>query len=252
MTDNLKALMAESEINNSFDIRSVSDTLKMTLENSFSYLYRLQRNVIRFKEYFYPHSQSSGKYPEIPFGDLFLDDKLNVCLKIDADLVKQTARETFRTSSFYNTEFTLDDIENNPNIFERTILLSIDRRYLFNYKIRMENGSVRIILPYKMAYLYTTDNAIVDHKISVILVDNEYYKRINTHKGALSNLSGGTADVVLTPKYVGLSSFRIDGLYFGFIEFPSDNETSSFFSIRAVTTSFKVPSPPHTKIKSFS
>ena len=32
----------------------------------------------------------------------------------------------------------------------------------------------------------------------------------------------------------------------------NDNETSSFFSIRAVTTSFKVPSPPHTKIKSFS
>ena len=112
MTDNLKALMAESEINNSFDIRSVTDTLKMTLENSFSYLYRLQRNVIRFKEYFYPHSQSSGKYPEIPYGDLFLDDKMNVCLKIDADLVKQTARETFRTSSFYNTEFTLEDIEN--------------------------------------------------------------------------------------------------------------------------------------------
>src|SRR5699024_1034952 len=72
------------------------------------------------------------------------------------------------------------------------------------------------------------------HKISVILVDNEYYKRINTHKGALSNLSGGTADVVLTPKYVGLSSFRIDGLYFGFIEFPSDNETSSLFSLCSI------------------
>lgn len=234
MTDNLKALMAESEINNSFDIRSVSDTLKMTLENSFSYLYRLQRNVIRFKEFFYPHSQSSGKYPEIPFGDLFLDDKLNVCLKIDADLVKQTAREAFRISPLYNTEFTLEDIENNPDIFERTILLSIDRRYLFNYKIRMENGSIRIILPYKMAYLYTTDNAIIDHKISVILVDNEYYKRIKTQKGALSNLSGGTTDVVLTPKYVGLSNFRTDGLYFGFIEFPSDNETSSLFSIGTV------------------
>ena len=235
MTDNLKALMAESEINNSFDIRSVTDTLKMTLENSFSYLYRLQRNMIRFKEYYFPVSKPSGESTEIQYGDMFLDDKSNVCIQIDADIVKQTARELFRISKFYNAEFTLDDIENNPDIFERTILLCIDRRYLFNYKIRMENGITRIILPYKSSFLYNDTDGTIDHKTSVILVDNEFYKRISTHRGAINSMSNNSGDVILTPQYTGVSSFRTDGLYFGFIEFSTDNETSSLFSTGTIT-----------------
>lgn len=94
MTESLKALMAETEINNSFDISAVSDTLKMTLENSFPYLYRLQRNVIRYKHFYFPKSRSSTT-TEVPFGDMYLDEKMRVCINLDADLIKHTSRGSF-------------------------------------------------------------------------------------------------------------------------------------------------------------
>ena len=225
MTDSLKALMQDAEINNSFDIQSVSDTLKMTLENSFSYLYRLQRNQIRFKEFYFPKSKSSDTI-DIRHGDMYLDDKMNVCMIIDVDLVKQSARQSYRTSKFYQHEFTLEDIETHPEIFERTILLSIDGRYHFDYKIEMVNSKTKLILPYKMAYLYTNKNEVIDHKTSIILVDNEFYKRISTHKGIMDQMKSEDGEYLIGPNYVGVSSFRTDGTYFAFIEF-SDEKTSS-------------------------
>ena len=227
MTESLKAIMQEAEINNSFDIQSVTDTLKMTLENSYMYLYRLQRNQIRFKEFYFPKSKSSDTI-DIRHGDLYLDDKLNVCMIIDVDLVKQSSRQSYRSSEFYQKEFTLEDIQNHPEIFERTILLSIDGRYHFDYKIQMVNGGkTKLILPYKMSFLYTNKKEIIDHTTSIILVDNEYYKQINTHKGTLAQMKSEDGEYQLGPKYMGVSSFRYGGTYFAFIQFADETTSSS-------------------------
>lgn len=227
MTESLQAIMQEAEINNSFDIQSVSDTLKMTLENSFSYLYRLQRNQIRFKEFYFPTSKSSDTI-DIRHGDMYLDDKMNVCMIIDVDLIKQSARQMYRTSKFYQKEFTLDDIQNHPEIFERTILLSIDGRYHFDYKIQMVNGGkTKLILPYKMAFLYTNSKEVINHITSIILVDNEFYKQISTHKGTMEQMKTETGEYQLGPNYIGVSSFRTDGTYFAFIKFAGETTFSS-------------------------
>ena len=116
MSEELKTLMGDTEVNNSFDINSVSGALKMASENSFSYLYRLQRNVIKFKEYYYPTSVSS-ETSEIPFGDMYLDDKYRVCFQVDNDLVNQNSRKDFYSSDMYRKEFTLEDIANNFDIY---------------------------------------------------------------------------------------------------------------------------------------
>ena len=39
--------------NNTFDVDALDKALRMTLDNSFSYLYRLQRNTIPYEEFFY-------------------------------------------------------------------------------------------------------------------------------------------------------------------------------------------------------
>lgn len=223
MTESLRLLMEDAEINNTFDIESVTDTVKMELENSFWYLYRLQRNKIRFKEYFFPTSRQSTTSKRI-YGDMFLDDKMNVCIQIDADLVNQSSREIYRQSEYFNKEFTLDDINNHPEIFERTILLCIDGQYLFDYKIKMDNGITRIILPYKMSYLYQKNNEIKQHVTSVILIDNEFYRTIQTNRNILSQMSEND-NIVLGPQYCGLDSFRTDGTYVVFVRF--DNDTGS-------------------------
>lgn len=223
ITESLKAVMAESEINNSFDLQSTSDTLKLTLENSFAYLYRLQRNVVKFKEFYFPTSKTSTT-SEVPYGDMYLDDSLRVCIKIDADLVRQTSREKFYNSTLYKQEFTMEDIYNNQDIFERLPLVSVDREYLFNIKIRMDNGHTTIILPYLMAFLLTKNNAIVEHETSIILIDNIYYDTIQTHKGSLDLMMENNL-YCLGPTYVGLDSFRTDGTYMVSLSF--NNETVS-------------------------
>lgn len=221
MTENLRLLMEDTEVNNSFDIGAVTDTVKMELENSFWYLYRLQRNKIRFKEYFFPETkQSTG--PEVMYGDMFLDDKLNVCIQIEADLVKQSARELYRHSKFFNREFTVNDINENPEIFERTILLCIDNIYHFDYRIKMDNGITRIILPQKTSYLFYKDNEIIHHETSIILIDNEFYNSINTNKSVLTTMSTD-GNISVGSQYIGVTSFRTDGTYVVFLSFPNDN-----------------------------
>lgn len=232
MSEELKTLMGDTEVNNSFDINSVSGALKMASENSFSYLYRLQRNVIKFKEYYYPTSVSS-ETSEIPFGDMYLDDKYRVCFQVDNDLVNQNSRKDFYSSDMYRKEFTLEDIANNFDIYERIPIVCIDRRYYFNIKIRMLNGNMKIILPYKTNFLYTKQNTVIDHKTSVMLVETNYYKRITTNTGMLNNMKDGN-NYRLNPSYSNLGKFNTDGTYVSFIEFPEDNGTSSLMMMTHV------------------
>lgn len=224
MTESLQLLMEDSEINNSFDIEAVTDTLKMELENSFWYLYRLQRNKIKFKEYFFPSSKQSVE-SKVIYGDMFLDDAMNVCIQVDADLVSQSSRNLYRKSKFFNKEFTLEDIDNNPDIFERTILLCIDNRFHFDFKIKMDNGITKIILPYKMSYLFNKNNSIIQHTTSIILVDNEYLRSFRMNKNNITQ-SPEDGDAVIGPQYASLSSFREDGTYVVFVSFNGENSSS--------------------------
>ena len=48
-----KSFLTEAFTNNSFGDRATDFGLKAGLENSYSYLYRLQRTLIPYEEYFY-------------------------------------------------------------------------------------------------------------------------------------------------------------------------------------------------------
>lgn len=49
----LEELFQDALINNTWNAKDLIGTMKMAVENSFSYLYRLQRNMIRFHQVFY-------------------------------------------------------------------------------------------------------------------------------------------------------------------------------------------------------
>ena len=227
--ENTLAIMSKSEINNSFGLQATMDTLKDVEQNSFWYLYRLQRNLVKFKEFYFPKSISSTT-SKIHYGDMYLDSKSNVCMNLDIDIVNQNSREKFYRSELMFTEFTLEDIASNPDIFERIPLISIDRRYIFNYKIRMENGMTTIILPKKMAYLYAKNNKIVEHKTSVVCVENKYFHRLTLHRGAINAMKGPNGEIRINNGYAGMGPYRTDGTYFAFIEFQSDKGTSSLIN----------------------
>ena len=82
--------------NNTFDVDALDKALRMTLDNSFSYLYRLQRNTIPYEEFFYT-TQNVKDQPD--YGDFYLDKKERVCVNIPAELILSNARERYRRSS---------------------------------------------------------------------------------------------------------------------------------------------------------
>ena len=50
MSENLQNLLRESLLNNSYDYSSMHGALRMTWENSYSYLYNLQKNYVEFED----------------------------------------------------------------------------------------------------------------------------------------------------------------------------------------------------------
>ena len=246
MTESLKALMAETEINNSFDISAVSDTLKMTLENSFPYLYRLQRNVIRYKHFYFPKSRSSTT-TEVPFGDMYLDEKMRVCINLDADLIKHTSRDLFFTSKFYNKEFTLQDVQDHPELFERTVILSIDRAYYFDIKLKMCNEHTIIILPFKMAFLYKLDGSVIEHETCVTLVDNECFYQFDTHRETIALASEN--DVTITSNMCGGMKFRSDGIYMASVKFEDETGSSILYTCKKLGDDLIMEASPTMKAK---
>ena len=93
ISENLKRMMSESEINNSFDPGATDESLEYILHRSWSYLYRVERNLIHFEKFYYPESRASLE--DIRYGDLYLDDRGRVCFKLNVDIVKHLGREDF-------------------------------------------------------------------------------------------------------------------------------------------------------------
>ena len=48
-----KEFLTEALTNNTFDVDSTDKGLRASLDNSFSYLYRLQKNLIQYEEFLY-------------------------------------------------------------------------------------------------------------------------------------------------------------------------------------------------------
>ena len=53
MSENLHKLLRDALLNNSYDKPSMDLSLTMTHENSYSYLYALQRSIIDYDEFHY-------------------------------------------------------------------------------------------------------------------------------------------------------------------------------------------------------
>ena len=62
MSENLQKLLQEALNNNSYDYSSMNGEIKKTWENSFSYLYTLQKSYIEYEElFFYSNNEESRK-----------------------------------------------------------------------------------------------------------------------------------------------------------------------------------------------
>ena len=132
--------------NSTFDIDALDKALRKSLDTSFSYLYRLQRNTVIYEEYFYT-TQNVEDQPD--YGDLYLDKIERVCVNIPVELILTNAREAYRKSYLYNTEIPIDTIEHNHVIFGKLPVIMLDNRVLKDFYVRIYDGYFTVITPFR-------------------------------------------------------------------------------------------------------
>lgn len=188
LTESLKKVLSEAYPNNSFDIPPLNDSLNHTLENSFGYLYRLQRALIEYEELHY-FSNDENSHNTKTLGRLYLDKHIRACIDVEYDLIHVSERESFRRSRFYLNEFSFNDIIENTDIFKKIPIILIDDKVIYNFKMKMVNGNTHIILPYHREFVLkkernkkNDDIIYIDHKVQILTVDNMYFQEFETVK----------------------------------------------------------------------
>lgn len=190
----LSKLLKESLLNNSYDYDSMDKALIKTWKTSFSYLYAKQKALIGYEELFY-YSNDEISHNNEHIGDLYLDKQVRACFDIDYDIINVIDREEFRTSRFYMTWFTPQDIANNPLIFKKMPLIIIDDCVVWDYEIFVDKDSTTFKLPFgrdfvikKERNLTTTDPSrydqfiYIDHKIQALVIENEFFYTFKSNR----------------------------------------------------------------------
>lgn len=200
MSKNLQALLKESLLNNSYDYDSMHRSLAKTWTSSYSYLYARQHAFIEYEELFY-FSGDDKSHNSKEIGHLYLDDMIRANFDVDYDLIHVMDREEFRTSKYYLHRFTLEDIADRPDIFNKMPIVLIDDKAIWDYDIFVTKDCTSFRLPYRRNFVLknernaNTDEYIyIDHKIQVLVVDNVFYNRVALNKNTL-NFSAGNKTI---------------------------------------------------------
>ena len=185
MSENLQNLLRESLLNNSYDYSSMHGALRMTWENSYSYLYNLQKNYVEFEDIEYISNDTDKSVKRI--GRLYNDKLFRACFDVNYDFIHICNREEFHESKFYFHEFTFYDMVNNPDIFSKIPIIIVDDQCLWDYKLRVNKKTITVILPFKRDFVINlkrdpeTDKLVyLDHNIRVLVVDNIYYNEFKS------------------------------------------------------------------------
>lgn len=192
MSANLQNLLRDSLLNNSYDYSSMHNALKMTWENSFSYLYKYQQNYIEYEELHYYSSDTLTRDRE-KIGKLYCNKYNEACFDIEYDFIHVCNREEYYHSKYYLNRFTFMDMVNHPEIFTKLPIIMIDDKVIYDYKIKGKKGTFTIILPFKRDFVIdlkrnqeTDDIIYLDHKIQIMVVDNVFYERVQINRNNLT------------------------------------------------------------------
>ena len=213
--------------NGSFDLDALDKALRKTVDNSFSYLYRLQRNTITYEEYHYT-TRNVESQPD--YGDLYLDRRERVCFNIPCELIRTSRREKYRRSSLFREEIPLSTIKNDHVLFERLPVILIDNHVLKDYSVKIYDDYFTIILPFKREFLYERkfnnrewNYEYIEHKISVQIIPNTFFADMTTNTGMLTvnSLDGSSFDRIKA-SYLESSSInfpKFKGIMFAILFF---------------------------------
>lgn len=138
-SNTLQKLLREALLNNTYDKPSMEGAIKMTLENSYNYLYHLQKQYVGFEERHYTTGGLLSRKDPIKPGQLYVNRYSYACVDIDFEIIDVPSMERYRRSSFYREEFGLQDMIDHPEIFAYIPILMIDGMVIEDWKICLRN-----------------------------------------------------------------------------------------------------------------
>ena len=182
MSESCDNLMQNAYVNNSFSIQSVNRSLKMEYENSYAYLNRLQKNVIRFQHF---HMTTLEKTDETqPYlREFYRDQILRICTDITHDILDISRKKAYLNSPFFEQEITQKDIADHPEIFTRIPVLLIDGQVYHDVLFRYIDGRTELTLvgmeiPFLLKMVdadkgyYLRYDVLASHDIQLLVFDN--------------------------------------------------------------------------------
>lgn len=239
-----KEYLTEALTNRTFDVTATELALRKSLDNSFSYLYRLQRNLVQYEEYHYT-TRNNFDIPD--YGDMYLDKFERLCINFKSELVSVHNKEVYRKSEYYNREIKLSELLKEKEIFTKIPIVLIDNKVLKDFSVLIADGSFTIITGLNKNFLfennwdenvYNLNNTrggypYKDHIIDLQIIPNTVIFNVDTNSAMLkrNSYSKKGFDRILK-SYIGSiapnDSELKDGMYFAVLYTPKDKNLGSF------------------------
>lgn len=174
------------QINNTFNLTALEETLHHVKFNAYHTLLEAQRTLTGYRRYDFKMSQ-------IKKAQTYSNSKNNVpqryILTIEDDFISSTKRELYKRSKIYGKELTLFDVANNPNVFSNLFMVFIDGKFIDSLKIRCQDDRTEIVFSLYHAKLNPTgiplehfDKLVrINAPISIIFMANGRYGAYQTN-----------------------------------------------------------------------
>ena len=163
--------------------RDLTLSLNDKYDLKMSYLERLKEiNLETNPELQSEHDEIKEKLSKlttIDYGDYFINERDEVCITINHDLIYPEKRDLYIRSEFFSKELTITDIASRPDIFVYYPIFIVDNELILDVKIRMDNGDTMFILPSVTdKFVLKKDLTYTYHDTFIMFIENTYNESI--------------------------------------------------------------------------
>lgn len=165
----------EVEKRNSFDLKTLDETLTEMKERSFYSLYQYQRDITGFIRFDVPLSSLKKRKAHIDGRD-----HVHMETSVKYNFVPNRKRFDYKRSKLFKKELSFADVATNYKMFNRSFMVFIEGRFVDNVKIRPNESETIIIFDLERGHINGFDDEYIDR----LVVENESMTILFTPNGS--------------------------------------------------------------------
>lgn len=158
--------------------------------------------------------ENLSKLSTVDYGDYFINERDEVCITINHDLIYPEKRDVYIRSEFFGKELTISDIQSRPDIFVYYPIFIVDNELILDIKIRMDNGDTMFVLPSMTdKFVLKKDLTYTYHDTFILFIENVYNESISLTTTQLKYYDSEKYNKIPKTKLVNPCN-NIEGLFF--------------------------------------